>query len=299
MKFWWVSHNQTFLHEVGRGYLWAPQNKPLTGWTNMTLVTPGDIVFSFRGRKISAIGLATTRAFDAAKPAEFGKAGAYWDDLGWQVSVDFQPANLVIEPRNFMELIRPMLPEKHSPLQPNGDGNMIYLSSISQDLGNLLLSLTQSERLFAEVELDRLNYDEFKQDQLVLASLAATEKESLVLSRRGQGTFRRRVQIFEKSCRITGVDSQDLLVASHIKPWAAADNVERLDGNNGLFLSPHVDSLFDKGLISFTQKGEMLLSSRLDRDVLNRWHIDPLRNVGRFNQDQSFYLDFHTQNVFK
>jgi hypothetical protein len=32
------------------------------------------------------------------------------------------------------------------------------------------------------------------------------------------------------------------LVASHIKPWRLSDNSERLDGNNSLLLSPHVDT---------------------------------------------------------
>ncbi|MGM5000125.1 HNH endonuclease [Tardiphaga sp. 538_B7_N1_4] len=37
---------------------------------------------------------------------------------------------------------------------------------------------------------------------------------------------------------------------------------ERLDGANGLLLAPHVDRLFDRGLISFQASGEVLVSSR-------------------------------------
>ena len=299
MKFWWVSQNQTFDHEVGRGYMWAPQSATRVGWLNMKSVSPGDIIFSFKGRKIAAIGVATSEAFDSEKPSESGYATSPWSNLGWKVNVEFQIPKLVIEPRQHMSAIAPLLPEKHSPLQLNGDGNMVYLSSISKDLGNLLLELSGSLNFAGAVELDDLEYDEVKQELIVFETLIETEKESLVLSRRGQGTFRRRVQLFENSCRVTGIRADKLLIASHIKPWSASDNDERLDGNNGLFLSPHVDRLFDKGFITFTKSGGMEVSPQLDQDVLNRWNIDPRKNVGRFNNEQAQYLEHHAGNTFK
>ena len=39
------------------------------------------------------------------------------------------------------------------------------------------------------------------------------------------------------------------LVASHTKPWRDSTNEERLDGENGLLLTPTIDHLFDKGFI--------------------------------------------------
>jgi len=50
---------------------------------------------------------------------------------------------------------------------------------------------------------------------------------------------------------VTGLAMSKLLRASHIKPWAAcAADAERLDVYNGLLLAPHLDALFDAGLIS-------------------------------------------------
>jgi hypothetical protein len=72
-----------------------------------------------------------------------------------------------------------------------------------------------------------------------------------------------------------------------------------MSGNNGLFLSPHVDALFDKGFITFTPKGKIEVSPVLDRDVLSRWKIDPKMNVGKFNSEQAFFLDFHAKEKFK
>jgi hypothetical protein len=129
--------------------------------------------------------------------------------------------------------------------------------------------------------------------------LEETMKASLVLARRGQGKFRKRVELFEGSCRVAGVTSSKLLIASHIKPWATSTNEERLNGHNGLFLSPHVGKLFDSGLMSFENTGEMLFSEDLDRDILERWSIGATKRVKKFGQDQSYFLGNHKENVFE
>src|SRR3546814_3413344 len=48
------------------------------------------------------------------------------------------------------------------------------------------------------------------------------------------------------------------LRASHIKPWSkCASGDERVDGNNGLLLSPTADHLFDRGWITFEDDGAL------------------------------------------
>jgi hypothetical protein len=86
-------------------------------------------------------------------------------------------------------------------------------------------------------------------------ALGETEKEALVLARRGQGLFRTRVQSVETRCRVTRVERHEHLRASHIKPWRVCTNEERLEGENGLLLTPSIDHLFDGGFISFEQGG--------------------------------------------
>jgi hypothetical protein len=83
------------------------------------------------------------------------------------------------------------------------------------------------------------------------------------------------------------------LRASHIKPWRTSDDTEKQDGDNGLLLVPHVDALFDKGLISFADDGSILLSEKLDLAVLQRWGIRYPLNVGPFREGQKKYLRNH------
>jgi hypothetical protein len=120
-----------------------------------------------------------------------------------------------------------------------------------------------------------------------------TEKSQLILARRGQGLFRRRLELIESGCRLTGVSDRAHLRASHIKPWRDSTNQERLDGNNGLLLAPHADHLFDRGFISFEDNGKLLVSPQLGMNVLEAWSIPPEAKCGTFSQKQCAYLKQH------
>lgn len=68
--------------------------------------------------------------------------------------------------------------------------------------------------------------------------------------------------------RVTKVERLEHLVASHTKPWRDSTNEERLNGENGLLLTPAIDHLFDKGFISFEDKGALVVSPVADRQSL-------------------------------
>lgn len=129
------------------------------------------------------------------------------------------------------------------------------------------------------------------------AARDSTTKAQLIEARVGQGRFRKDVLAREPACRLTGITHPGCLVASHIKPWAVCDDGERLDGANGLMLAPHIDHLFDTGLISFEDNGQLIVSPALDRAVLQAWHLDELSNAGEFAPDQRRYLAYHRLHV--
>ena len=53
--------------------------------------------------------------------------------------------------------------------------------------------------------------------------------------------------MIERACRITQVNRPEHLIESHCKPWRDCEsNDERLDGENGLLLTPTVDYLFER-----------------------------------------------------
>jgi putative restriction endonuclease len=89
------------------------------------------------------------------------------------------------------------------------------------------------------------------------------------------------------------------LIASHIKPWCECDNAERLDGNNGLLLSPHIDKLFDRGWITFTDAGDLLCAEPRIEQALQQWGVELPLNVGQFNTEQAAFLEYHRNEIFK
>jgi putative restriction endonuclease len=72
-----------------------------------------------------------------------------------------------------------------------------------------------------------------------------------------------------------------------------------LDGYNGLLLSPHIDHLFDRGYISFSDTGDLLLSKDVSQSLLQPWGITLPRNVGSFCKEQRVYLEHHRRSVFE
>ncbi|AMO93997.1 HNH endonuclease family protein [Collimonas fungivorans] len=91
----------------------------------------------------------------------------------------------------------------------------------------------------------------------------ATERR-LVWVRKNHHRFRDPVwRHWEGRCAVTGANCDGLLVASHIHPWAKCTPQEKTDPNNGLLLSVPLDKLFDRGWISFSDSGEILIKPLL------------------------------------
>jgi len=321
MNAWWVNHKQTFRLEFRGGYLWSPKVR-LDGHRNpyyefMRALAPGDLVFSYADGALQGIGVAQTHCYTCPRPDEFGKVGEVWDAVGWRVNVRFEPFRRPVRPRDHWQLLGPMMPEIHSPLLPNGMGKQgVYLTSLTPDLARVLAGLGGPEfamQLDApavlreaapifELDLPGLAEWEAMEERRIEQDdgIPATERSALIKARVGQGRFKENVAAIERACRVTRVINPTHLIASHIKPWRDSSNDERLEGTNGLLLTPSIDHLFDRGFISFEDSGELLVSPIADRDSLSRMGVptDRVVNVGRFNVDQRHFLQFHHKNVF-
>jgi|GEM_PF-5230910 len=55
-------------------------------------------------------------------------------------------------------------------------------------------------------------------------------------------------------CAVTGIRTREFLVASHIIPWSADENI-RIDPSNGICLSTFVDRAFDAGFLEIRPNG--------------------------------------------
>src|SRR4051812_23486525 len=112
----------------------------------MREVSPGDLIFSFVDTRIAAIGVARSYCWECPKPAEFGFAGQNWENIGWRVTVQFTPLSNAIRPKDHIDMLQSVLPDRYSLLQANGNGNQgVYLTEISQEFAELLGGLIGEE----------------------------------------------------------------------------------------------------------------------------------------------------------
>ncbi len=320
MRYWWVNQNQTSRQEIAGGYLWSPKRNANGGrnpfYEFMREVSPGDLVFSFVDTRIVALGIAKSYCWECPKPIEFGSTGQNWENIGWRVNVSFVQLLNRIRPKDHMDILRAVLPNRYSPLQSNGNGiQSIYLTELSLDFAELLSGLIGEEaRLVVasspadSILVDRtiaagddLDIWERKLEEQIKTddSVTDTEREALVRARRGQGLFKQRVIEIEVRCRITGVEKLSHLIASHCKPWRDSSNEERLNGENGLLLTPSIDHLFDRGFIGFEDSGNLIISPVAHKPSLQRMGVESARvvNVGTFTEGQRKFLDYHRDAV--
>ena len=176
----------------------------------------------------------------------------------------------------------------------------IYFGKVSVT-DYLLKDNAPSEFIF-KVEFFSSEIDIFKEVREHAAeykALSNTEQEQIVVSRLGQGYFRRNVIRLWGSCSVTGLQNISLLRASHIKPWKDSNNNERLNPFNGLLLTPDYDFLFDKGYISFRNNGSVLISQRLDSFASKTFDVDDSMHLRKDFSENKEYLEYHRSVVFR
>ena len=139
-------------------------------------------------------------------------------------------------------------------------------------------------------EVNEAKEDDEEENRIKRRNISRYEETQLVNARNGQGIFRANVERIENKCRLTNVVNKRFLIASHIKPWRKCTDEEKLDGNNGLLLSPHVDKLFDRGWISLTDNGEIICANIEVEEIMEMWNLDIDAFVGDFNEKQKNYL---------
>ncbi|WP_426027235.1 HNH endonuclease [Brevundimonas sp. TWP2-3-4b2] len=311
---WWVNHNATFRHEVGGGYLWSPQREKLArskAYDNMLRIRPGDLIISYASQQNRHVGRATDIACAAPKPSEFGTAGSNWNRIGWYVPIHWTELSQPVRHREFWEEIEPLLPSYSPLVRKTRRGNQkVYLAEVPISVFELIASKATLDLLaFLAVHSPERQSDPVREafEQTVEQTIASdvtldeTTRSRLIAARRGQGKFRDALLERDPRCRVTGLSNQLLLVASHIKPWGVCDTGnERLTADNGLLLAPHIDRLFDRGLISFKDSGDIVLSPHLsgpDLDALGCAHLKN-KNVGSFNAEQCVFVRHHRDHVF-
>lgn len=174
-------------------------------------------------------------------------------------------------------------------IQKNTTGNHMYSNALKQFRFFSNSTVDPNETLVAD--LAKVNNDK---------TINQTERQALTKARIGQGKFRDSLlEKYEGKCIVTGIDVQQILTASHVKPWSVSSNEERLSVNNGLLLSASFDRLFDNGLITFDPLGKLFISSFISE--YNRMLLGIKEGMVfdiKANEELRLNLEYHNDVVY-
>jgi putative restriction endonuclease len=295
MAFWWVFQGKSYERAKQGQYLWAPQqnNKGQTKfhWTNMTKVQPGDVIFSGYEKQLVAVSLASGVAYECDPPDE--RDVPDWPSRGWRIDVAFSELRSPLAYSGFLPSILNALPERYAPFDRNtGRSNLGYLFALPDDAGQILVDeIENREPLFLERAITTEYAD--KND-------APTTRDALVAARMGQGKFRADLEtIWDGGCALCKLTRRELLRASHIKPWSASNNAERLDPYNGLLLAVGYDGAFDNLLITLDETGALLLAPDFSLDDAAAVGIDPNARLRIVHPRHLPYLEEHRTRFYR
>jgi len=170
----------------------------------------------------------------------------------------------------------------------------------SAGIRGVLYREIKNNKNFKKIDDGTFSLFDYDENKLVLSPKdLITSKDIITAIRIGQNQFRKKLINSLRKCPITGIDDIRVLTASHIKPWTQATNQERLDVSNGFLFSPTFDRLFDRGIISFSNDKNLLVSKSFSEKNLQRLNlrnnqiIQDLPIIGR-----EAYLEYHRNKIF-
>ena len=152
------------------------------------------------------------------------------------------------------------------------------------------------------------DYDETPELADIASVPPGEYREQLLRVRLGQYSFRMSIlNSYHQRCCITGLAVPRLLIASHIKPWAACEeSTERTNPCNGLCLNSFHDRAFDQGLLTIDKNFKIIISSQLhdaEMDELTRtWFMGyggkTISLPDKFTPSKEF-IEYHNDVIFR
>jgi len=296
MSFYWVNIGKSYKEVKDFNFLWAPayaigkngKKKINAGWEPVKEVKAGDVIFCNRDQNIIYVAVARKAAYPDKRPET--RAFVEWEEEGFRIDVDLTFVSPSVHISEFRDALIAIHNKACTPalFDRNGKVSQQYMVQIPPGAGALILSF------IGDAEADVCDHvTERKKGRLTQGGTREVSAQARV----GQGQFRDEVlALWKNSCPVTGLSNKELLTASHIVKWSLSNETEKIDPNNGFPLSPALDKLFDRGYVSFNDRGELLINSDAvsERD-LQCLGVAPNARIKGLNSQQKSYLARHRE----
>ncbi len=168
----------------------------------------------------------------------------------------------------------------------------------------------KSELAYSNLDLGR-DYTSLQEPEAVAfecdyENMPKTEKQSMVKTRILQSFFRKTViSSYNFSCAVCSINIPEMLIASHIIPWAEDEKL-RIIPTNGIALCALHDKAFDRGFFSLKNDYSIIISPQINNykdnnfvDIIFlQFSKQTLHMPFRFMPDTDC-ITWHRENVFR
>jgi putative restriction endonuclease len=290
MSFFWVNIGSSFNEVREQNFLWAPQYGVKEnghtfkngGWEALKEVNEGDIIFCNKDRNIIYIAKAVKKAFPSDRPPS--RSFDKWEIEGTKIEVDLITLKNPINVNSFYKIFMATHNRECKPLVFNSNGACTenYMCKIP----------TLAAKMIASHLIDDV-YIDFNSHIPVAKEMIGCSKDVTIQARVGHGPYRDKLfKMWGGKCAVTGIAVESILTASHIVAWSVSNDREKVDPFNGLPLIPNLDKLFDRGIISFTDNGELMCQKGFE-SLLSDLNISKDSKIHGVFEENKKYLERH------
>jgi len=303
MRIFLLFQDESYIHERMGNYIWAPERHfsdiGKYKWENIQRMQKGDVVYSIVNNKIVSVNIITSDSKRRKKPADLDIPAA---GDGWYVNTNYsQLKRPILLNYTHKTEIRNLSVEREIPFNETGDPIEGHVFEIPYETHKYMMGLVSTYNFSNNFDLPEL-----KQEDVVLAHQLEhqlekyeTKEHKILAIRMGilETLLKQRLLRHTKKCAVCDIDYSEFLSAVYCKPWDDASTSERLDINNLLLLCPLHRDMFEKGLISFNDKGMIKISSQMKFENFKSLSINMFTSIN-LTDEQIEYMRWHNLNVF-
>jgi len=303
MRIYLLFQEHSYAHESLSGYIWAPvkhfSDIGKYNWENVKRLQKGDVIYSVTQDKIVSVNIATSSAVSKKKPTDLDIPAA---GDGWYITANYSPLRrpIPLQKTHKIDIAR-LSVEREIPFDEDGNQIEGKIFEIPYETHKYMMGLVSLYNFnnFDLPELSERDVATVHQIEHLMEKYDTKEHKNLAI-RMGilETELKQKLLRHTRKCAICDINYEEFIAPAYIKSWEFASTSERLDINNLVMMCPLHRDMFEKGLITFNDKGMIKMSSLIRFENFKSLSINLFTSID-MTKEQIDYMDWHSKNVFK
>lgn len=178
---------------------------------------------------------------------------------------------------------------------------------MSEYLQNVSATTDKAIEIFEKYSAPEHTLEKTSHNMSFDSETVGADRKTITTTRVNQSHFRNLLLFnYDTHCCISGLGGKTLaglLIASHIKPWKASNEREKVAPDNGLLLNAFWDKAFDQGLITLNYDYEIVVSGKVPHDTKSEaaiWAYNGNKiTLPNHAAPRKEFIEYHNDVVFK